>query len=99
MRCIVQDMPAVVQWSRSHLAVHLQGRVEVMEHDFWTEQPVRDADVYYFRWIFHDWSDKWAVKILRQLIPALKTGARVLINDICLPPQGALSLYQERWLR
>ena len=77
----------------------LKNRVHFMSHDFWKEQPVKDVDVFYFRWIFHDWSDSHAVKILRQLIPVLKKGARILINDICMPPSGIVSLYEERWLR
>lgn len=36
------------------------------------EQPVRHADVYFFRAIFHNWRHKYAVEILRNLMPALK---------------------------
>ena len=70
-----------------------------MAHDFFTEQPVRNANVYYFRWIFHNWSDKYAVKILKCLTPALKIGARILINEYCLPEPGAVSYYQEKPMR
>lgn len=59
-----------------------------MNHDFWREQPVKDADVFYFRWVFHDCSDSHAVRILRLLIPALKKGTRIFIDDICVPPGG-----------
>jgi len=70
-----------------------------MAHDFLTEQPVKNADVYFFRWIFHNWSDKYSIQILRALIPALKPGARVVINDNVLPEPGVLSLWQETRLR
>ena len=99
VRCVVQDMPAAIESGRAQVAQHLAERVQFMPHDFWKEQPVRNADIYYFRWIFHDWSDKYAIKILRQLIPALKRGARILISDICIPPRGVLSLYKEREIR
>lgn len=77
----------------------LASRVKFMEHDFFTEQPVQGADVYLFRWIFHNWSDKYSIKILRNLIPALKPGAKVVINDNVLPQPGVLSRWQEERLR
>lgn len=97
--CIVQDLPATVKTGKEQLPKELEERVSFMSHDFWTEQPVKGADIYYFRWVFHDWSDSLSVKILRQLIPALKAGARVLINDICIPPAGVMSPYQEQRIR
>lgn len=97
--CIVQDLPATVKAGKEQIPEELSERVSFMSHDFWTEQPVKGADIYYFRWVFHDWSDSLSVKLLRQLIPALKPGARVLINDICIPPAGFMSLYQEQRIR
>jgi len=70
-----------------------------MEHDFLTEQPVKNADVYFFRWIFHNWSDKYCIKILRSLIPALKTNARIVINDNVLPEPGVMPNFREERLR
>ena len=99
LSCIVQDMPATAELGRAQLDEDLKDRVSFMAHDFWKEQPVRDADIYYFRWIFHDWSDKYSVKILRALIPALKKGAKIIINDVAIPPPGLISLYKERWIR
>ncbi|MCJ1243551.1 hypothetical protein MMC30_000748 [Trapelia coarctata] len=76
----------------------LASRVRFMVHDFFTPQPVV-ADVYYFRWIFHNWPDKYCVQILRCLIPALKPGARVLIHDICMPEPGKIAHWREKQLR
>ena len=70
-----------------------------MPYDFFTEQPVKDADVYLFRWIFHNWSDGYCINILRNLIPALKNGAMVVINDHCLPEPGTMGQWQEEKLR
>lgn len=97
--CIVQDLPATVKAAKEQLPKELEDRVSFMSHDFWTEQPVKGADIYYFRWVFHDWSDSLSVKILRQLIPALKAGARILVNDICIPPPGKMTTYQEQRIR
>ncbi|KAK4889758.1 hypothetical protein LTR27_011470 [Elasticomyces elasticus] len=73
--------------------------VAFMEHDFFDPQPVKHADVYFFRWIFHDWADGKCVSILKALIPALKSGARVLIMDAVLPQVGALPTGMERRMR
>ena len=70
-----------------------------MAHDFFTEQPVKDADVYFFKWIFHDWSDKYSIKILRSLIPALKKGSKIILNEYVIPQPGEVSLLKEREIR
>lgn len=98
VRCVVQDLPDVVAGAEVPEDLG-EGRVRFMQHDFFEEQPVRGADVYLLRWVLHDWSDKYAVRILRNLVPALKRGARVLAVDLCLPPPGALSPYRERSVR
>lgn len=55
--------------------------------------------VYYFRWIFHNYSTPYAVKILKSLIPALKPGARIVINDYCIREPGSETLWDEKLLR
>ncbi|CAG8955512.1 hypothetical protein HYFRA_00009464 [Hymenoscyphus fraxineus] len=94
IKVVVQDKPEVIK--DTDIPEDLKRRLKLMGHDFFTEQPVKDADIYLIRNVLHDWSDKYAAKILRNLIPALKKGARVLVNDRCLPPPGALSLYKAR---
>ncbi|TVY16272.1 O-methyltransferase gsfB [Lachnellula arida] len=91
---VVQDKPEVIKGTE--VPEDLQGRLQLIGHDFFTEQPVKGADIYLIRNVLHDWSDKYAAKILGNLIPALKKGARVLVNDRCLPPPGALSPYKSR---
>ena len=99
LRLIVQDRPDVIESAKSkELPAHLANRIDFTAHDFFTEQPV-SADVYLFRYIFHNWPDAYAVKILRQLIPALRPGARVVINDHLLPEPNAASLITEREVR
>jgi predicted O-methyltransferase YrrM len=97
LKLIVQDLPAVIEDAKK--SVEEYGRVEFMAHDFFTEQPVKGADVYYFRWILHDWSDKYCIKILKALIPALKKGAKVVLSERCLEPPCTLPISKERWYR
>lgn len=97
IRCIVQDISQpTINAARTNLPAHLKDRVEFQVYDFWHEQPIKGADVYFFRWIFHDWSDTHAVKLLKTLIPSLKAGSRVVINERCLPSHGEASAYKQR---
>lgn len=99
LRFVVQDLPKVIEDAKTKAPAELADRVTFMAHDMFTEQPVKEADVYYFRWIFHDWSDKYCIKILRSLIPALKAGARIMFSERCLEAPGTVGPLQERWNR
>lgn len=55
--------------------------------------------VYYFRWIMHNYSTPYAVKILKNLVPALKPGARIVINDHCLREPGQENPWDEKIMR
>jgi hypothetical protein len=75
----------------------LEGRVTLTTHDFFTPQPIT-ADIYYFRWISHNWSNVYAIKILQNLVSALKPGAKILINDGILPNLEPLVSWKKRVL-
>jgi hypothetical protein len=98
MKFVVQDLPKTVQ-SAPKLEGDLGNRISFQAHDYHTKQPVKGADVYLYRWIMHNQSDPYAINMLRQLIPALKKGARVVINDHCLPEPGTESLWDEKIIR
>jgi hypothetical protein len=80
-KMILQDRKEVLQ---SIPADELPG-VEKMEHDFFTLQPVRHAQIYYIRRVFHDWLDDEACRILQAIIPAMAPDSRILISDMALP--------------
>ncbi len=94
LTCIVQDLPGTI--AGCTVPPELEGRLQYMVHNFFTEQPVKGADIYFFRRIFHDWSDEYAARILRCLIAALKPGAKVMIQDLVVPEYGTASLYEQR---
>lgn len=96
---VVQDLPEIIKSFDSFVPSQLRSRIKPMAHDFFQNQPVHGADVYLLRWILHDWSDKYCIKILRALIPGLKKGAKVVISDICIPEPGQLSVRNERVMR
>ena len=51
------------------------------------------------RSILHDWADKYAVRILQALVPALKRGARVLVHELVLPEPNTLRKTEELRMR
>lgn len=99
VQCIVQDRTEVVAQGEEMLPAELNNRISFQAHDFFQEQPVRGADVYLLRLILHDWSSKYAQKILQALIPALKPGAKVVLNDRVVPGYGEAPLLVEREAR
>ncbi|AEO54737.1 hypothetical protein MYCTH_2297644 [Thermothelomyces thermophilus ATCC 42464] len=101
MKFVVQDLQKTVDSAPKPLCADPQvaERITLMAHDFFTEQPIKGADVYYFRWIIHNYSTPYAVRILQNLIPALKPGARIIINDHCLREPGQENPWDERVMR
>lgn len=88
LKFVVQDLEEVVRDARQCVPSDLADRIDFMAHDFFTPQPVV-AEIYFLRWIFHNWSDKYCVKILQALIPALRPGAKVIISEAVMPgPEG-----------
>jgi hypothetical protein len=76
----------------------LASRVALTTHDFFTPQTVQ-ADVYFFRMIFHGFADKYCIQILQALRPALRKGAKVVINDGALPEPRTAGYVEERSMR
>lgn len=101
LKFIVQDLPEVVADAGASLPESMKEseRISFMAHDFFTPQSVKDADVYLLRFILHDYSDKYAIRILKNLVPALKNGARLIVMDGVAPPPGVIPKSDERLIR
>ncbi|OKL59534.1 hypothetical protein UA08_04988 [Talaromyces atroroseus] len=95
MRFIVQDLPTTASQGADSLPVDLKNRVSFMPHDFFAPQPVVGADVYFFRYILHNWSDKYAERILKGLVPSLKDGARIVCYEF-LPGNSSTTAWSEK---
>ncbi|KAJ4386795.1 Alpha-1,3-mannosyltransferase cmt1 [Gnomoniopsis smithogilvyi] len=98
MRFVVQDLPKTVESAPRPEDEKIAERVEFKAHDFFGKQDVV-GDVYYFRWIMHNYSTPYAVSILQNLIPSLKPGARIIINDHCLREPGQENAWDELIMR
>ena len=94
---IVQDVPDVV--NSAAVPDDLEGRLRFQAQDFLEPQQVAGADIYLFRWIFHDWPDSSVVRILANQVPALKPGARLVICEICLPEPGTVGVLEDQRVR
>jgi hypothetical protein len=98
-RFVVQDLPSTVELGAANCPEAFRDRIKFEVHDFFTPQPIQGADVYFLRAIIHDWSDKYAVAILKALVPAMKPGSRVIIHDPHTPNPKALGWWQDRQAR
>ncbi|KAI5920332.1 S-adenosyl-L-methionine-dependent methyltransferase [Camillea tinctor] len=94
---IVQDMEKMVE--NATVPEELQERMRFMAHDLFAPQPVQGADVYFLRWVLHNWSDKYCILILRALVPALKCGAKIIIQETLMPEPGTVAMWKEKNLR
>ncbi|GKZ23987.1 hypothetical protein AbraIFM66951_010240 [Aspergillus brasiliensis] len=84
-RLVVQDLPQVIETVRD-----LHGSITPMAHNFFTEQPVKGARVYYMHSVLHDWPDDVCGQILSNLIPAMRPGySKLLINEYVVPSLDA----------
>ena len=99
MSFIVQDLEDTVVAGRNELPEEFKDRITFMRHDFFKPQPVKDADVYFFRATFHNWPEKYCIRILQNLIPALKKGAKVIILDPHTPNPLTSQPWQDRQAR
>ena len=99
IRITVQDLHEVVEKGRLSLsAVPYAERITFQTHDFFHVQETV-ADAYLLRQILHDWPDEDAERIVKNLVPALRPGARILVMDIIVPEPGVVSPYMEKYLR
>lgn len=95
-RVVVQDLPRVVEGLAAEFATaegaeEGGGNVTYQAHDFFDEQPVAGADVYFLRHVMHNHPDAECVAILRALLPALREGGRVLVSEYIVPPYEDLA--------
>ncbi|KAK7755829.1 hypothetical protein SLS62_002114 [Diatrype stigma] len=82
-KAVSLDLPEVV--ANVETPEDIKDRLEFGIYNFINEEVTRQADAYVFRHIFHDWSDQYAAKILRNLLPALRPGNKIWLSEVVLP--------------
>ncbi|KAF5007202.1 hypothetical protein FDECE_6464 [Fusarium decemcellulare] len=84
-KLILQDLPVVINDVRG-----IDSSIELMGHDFLTEQPIKGARAYFMHSIMHDWPDHVCRKILAPLAQSMKPGySKLLIFECVIPKTGA----------
>ncbi|KAF2152804.1 S-adenosyl-L-methionine-dependent methyltransferase [Myriangium duriaei CBS 260.36] len=64
--------------------------IEIMVHDFFHNQPVQGARLYYLRYISYDWADDKLLEILNKLKIAMVPGySKIVIHDWIMPEDNA----------
>ncbi|KAI1146766.1 S-adenosyl-L-methionine-dependent methyltransferase [Nemania diffusa] len=87
LRFIIQDRAPVLElakkevWPAENPGALAAGRVQFVPHDFFEPNPTPNAAVYWLRYILHDWSDDYCVRILEAIQPAMGPKSRILICD------------------
>ncbi|EOD44518.1 putative o- protein [Neofusicoccum parvum UCRNP2] len=99
LKFVVQDLPSTAEYGRKILDPALADRISFLAHDMNDVQPVVGADIYLFRHVFPNWSKKYCVKFLKNLVPALTPDAKVLLSEGCLVEPGVLPYWEEKYLR
>lgn len=89
---IVQDLAHVVSQAPSQLPGDLKDRVEFVEHDFFTPQTMEPPAAFIMRSILHNWADKYAIRILQALVPAMRKGTKLLIYEHVLQDRPVTDL-------
>lgn len=93
VRYIVHDLSHVVSQARSQLPSDLKDRIEFVEHDFFTPQTGETAPAaFIMRYILHNWADKYATRILQNLVPAMRKGTKLLIYEYVLEDRPVTDL-------
>ncbi|KAF3770022.1 S-adenosyl-L-methionine-dependent methyltransferase [Cryphonectria parasitica EP155] len=95
---IVQDLPPMIANAEAAVPPPLQGRIKFMPYSFFTPQTV-SADAYLIKQCFHNWPDHYCVRIIKNQIPVMKPGTKIIVIDSLIPAPGTMSLMAERMAR
>ncbi|KAI1384818.1 S-adenosyl-L-methionine-dependent methyltransferase [Hypoxylon trugodes] len=83
-RLVLQDQPPVLDTATS-----LSSRIEKHGLNFFVEAPVKDARIYFMKFIIHDYDDEKCLQILKNVKASMKKGhSYLVINDFILPEVG-----------
>jgi hypothetical protein len=99
LKFVVQDLAHVAAKGKDILPLEFKNRIEFMAQDFLDPQMLQGVDVFIIRWVLHNWSDKYCIQILRNLIPAMKPGTKVLLYEFVLTREPEKDVTRKAALR
>lgn len=75
-------MTDIQYWNSHEPGAISDGRVTIQAHDFFSPQPVRDADIFLLRYILHTRMNEGAIEILKRLREAAVPGkTKIVVID------------------
>ncbi|KUI69008.1 Demethylsterigmatocystin 6-O-methyltransferase [Cytospora mali] len=77
----VLKQAATAIWPKENPSAIRQGRVRFAPHNFFDPNPEKGADIYWLRYILHDWADDYCVRILSSIKASMGPKSRILICD------------------
>ncbi|KAG8629825.1 hypothetical protein KVT40_001444 [Elsinoe batatas] len=95
LRLTTQDLAEPINIGRAEISPDLRDRVSFQVQDFLTSNQARSVDVMILRSILHDWPDEDAVRILKNLVPAMEPKTKIVIMDIVASSSGKSPLQQK----
>lgn len=98
LKFYVQEREELIEEFTEKLPEKYHGTITFEARDFQDLQ-YRVADVFFFRWVFHAQSDKYAKRLLKNLIPGMKHGSKLVLMEASMPLFGRAPLAVERNLR
>ena len=99
LKFIVQDFKETVEANEKTLPADFQGKISYQAHDFFNPQVAHGADVYMMRHICHCWPDKYLIKILKGIVPAMAPRSKIVVVETIVLPPGHYDWLEERWAR
>ena len=85
LKGVLLDAPQVIDGTRPKIeAAGLANRCETVAGDFFKSVPA-GGDAYVMKWIIHDWDDKRAITILRNIRNQMQPNGKVIIVDCVVP--------------
>ncbi|EIW76001.1 S-adenosyl-L-methionine-dependent methyltransferase [Coniophora puteana RWD-64-598 SS2] len=95
MQITCHDLPEVIEeakdiWSKDAPDAFTSGRVTLAPLNFFEQVPESGRDVYYLRYVLHDWHDPESIAILRNVREAMAPHSRLLIQDYVLRSSAPL---------
>ncbi|KAF8192216.1 O-methyltransferase [Mycena galopus ATCC 62051] len=96
LRIVIQDLGPAIELAKAHWAKHLPTHVdtklvELQVHDFFTAQPVKNADVFLLRHVLHNWGKAKAASILQRLRAAATPSTKLVFIERIVPDSGPAS--------
>lgn len=82
---VLFDAPSVIEKAKDYLAqTGVADRCETIGGDFFEAVPT-GGDLYYMRWIIHDWDDDLSITILKNIRQVIPENGKLLLLEAVVP--------------